>query len=138
MSSSRRFVPFAHWQDRRQRRGLRGELAAIEVLVSRGWELEAHRFRHGRHDLDLVLRREDLIVFAEVKTRRSAVCGSPAEGVSRLKQRILGRAATLWRLRHGRPGDRYRFDVVAVRDLGRGRYEVEQVEDAWRLDWSAC
>jgi putative endonuclease len=138
MPPGRRFVPTALWEDRRQRRGLRGELAAMEFLVSRGWEVEAHRFRLGRHDVDLVVRRDDLIAFVEVKTRRSSVCGTAAESVSPLKRHLLGRVATLWRLRYGRPADRYRFDVAAVRDLGGGRYEVEQVEDAWRLEWSAC
>jgi putative endonuclease len=128
----------AQWQDRRQRRGIRGELAAMEFLISRGWELEAHRFRLGRHDLDLVMRRGNLIAFVEVKTRRSAVCGMAVESVSALKRRILGRVATLWRVRYGRAGDTYRFDVVAVEERGRGRLVVEQVEDAWRLEWSAC
>ncbi len=138
MASIRRFVPTEQWENRRQRLGLRGELAAMEFLISRGWEVEAHRFRLGRHDLDLVLRREHLIAFVEVKTRRSSVCGTAAESVGALKRRILGRVATLWRVRHGRAGDTYRFDVAAVRDLGGGRFEVEQVEDAWRLEWSAC
>ena len=42
-----------------------------------------------------------------------------------------------WRLRHGRTGDTYRFDILAIQDHGGGRYEVEHVEDAWRLGWSA-
>ncbi|MBA3554802.1 MAG: YraN family protein [Gemmatimonadales bacterium] len=138
MTGQRRFVPVGQWVDRRQRRGLAGELAVLEYLVSRGWEIEAHRFRHGRHDVDLVVRRDNLIAFVEVKTRRSSVCGAAVESVSMLKRRILGRVATLWRVRYGRAGDRYRFDVAAVRDLGGGRFEVEQVEDAWRLEWSAC
>jgi putative endonuclease len=138
MPSARRFVPAAEWQDRRQRRGIWGEMAAMKFLISQGWEVEAHRFRLGRHDLDLVIRRGSLIAFVEVKTRHSAVCGTAVQSVSALKRHILGRVAMLWRLRFGRAGDTYRFDVVAVRDLGRGRYEVEQVEDAWRLQWSAC
>ncbi len=113
-------------------------MAAMKFLISQGWEVEAHRFRLGRHDLDLVIRRGSLIAFVEVKTRHSAVCGTAVQSVSALKRHILGRVAMLWRLRFGRAGDTYRFDVVAVRDLGRGRYEVEQVEDAWRLQWSAC
>jgi hypothetical protein len=39
-------------------------------------------------------------------------------------------------LRHGRAGDTYRFDLVAIQDHGGGRYEVEHVEDAWRMGWS--
>ena len=138
MRPRRPFVPSAEWEDRRQRRGLAGERVALAFLVSCGWEVEAHRFRFGRHDLDLVVRRDHLVAFVEVKTRRSSVCGSPLEGVSALKRHILARVAMLWRLRYGRPGDRYRFDVVAVRDLGRGRWSVEHVPDAWRMDWSPC
>jgi putative endonuclease len=110
----------------------------MAYLVSCGYEIESHRFRLGRHDLDLVARRDRLVAFVEVKTRRSGACGSPLEGVSRLKRHILSRVATLWRLRYGRPGDRYRFDVVAVRDGGRGRWEIEHVPDAWRMGWSPC
>jgi putative endonuclease len=138
MPAGRRFVPCAEWEDRRQRRGLAGERVAMAYLISCGWEVEAHRFRFGRHDLDLVVRREDLVAFVEVKTRRSTVCGTPLESVSALKRHILSRVATLWRLRYGRRGDRYRFDLVAVRDGGRGHWELEHVPDAWRLEWSPC
>ena len=92
----------------------------------------------GRHDLDLVIRRERLVAFVEVKTRHSLRCGSAVESVSALKRRLIERVALSWRLRHGRPGDEYRFDLVGVRDLGRGRYEVEHVADAWRMSWSPC
>jgi putative endonuclease len=138
MPGSRRFVPSAQWEDRRQRRGLAGERVAMAYLISCGWDVEAHRFRLGRHDLDLIVRRDDLVAFVEVKTRRSLVCGGPLESVSALKQRLVSRVAMLWRLRYGRAGDRYRFDLVAVRDGGRGRWEVDHVADAWRLEWSAC
>jgi putative endonuclease len=138
MASRSRFTPTAEWVDRRQLRGLAGERAAIGYLTSCGWQVEAHRFRLGHHDLDLVVRRGDLVAFVEVKTRRSAACGSALESVSRLKQRLLGRVAMLWRMRYGRADDRYRFDLIAIQDLGRGRYQLEHVEDAWRLEWSPC
>ena len=138
MRGGRRFVPSVEWEDRRQRRGLAGERAAMAFLIACGWDVEAHRFRFGRHDLDLVIRREELVAFVEVKTRRSTVCGTPLESVSALKRHTLARVATLWRLRYGRPGDRYRFDLVGVRDGGHGRWDVEHVPDAWRLEWSAC
>jgi len=130
------FVPASAWTDRRQVRGLRGERAGMAYLISCGWDIEAHRFRYGRHDLDLVARRNDLVAFVEVKTRHSTACGLPVESVSRLKQRMVGRVALVWRLRHGRPEDRYRFDLLAVLERGRGRYEFEHIADAWRLEWS--
>ncbi len=136
MAPRTRFTPTAAWEDRRQLRGLAGERAAIGYLTSCGWNIEAHRFRLGRHDVDLIIRRGGLVAFVEVKTRRSAACGSALESVSRLKQRVLAKVALFWRVRYGRRNDRYRFDLIAIRDLGAGRYQVEHVEDAWRLEWS--
>ena len=94
--------------------------------------MEAHRFRVGRHDIDLIIRRRDLVVFVEVKTRASLVCGHPLQALGWQKLRSLAWAAECWRARFGRLGDRYRFDVVAIR-LGKGRApEVTHLEDAWR------
>ncbi len=132
--TARRFIPSREWEDARQIRGLAGEHAAMAYLTSCGWSVEAHRFKLGRHDLDLVVRRRSLVAFVEVKTRRSTVFGLAAEAVGWRKQRILGRVAELWLLRHGRPGDTYRFDLVSVTDAGNGRMEVEHTPDAWRLE----
>ena len=130
---TRKFTPTREWEDARQLRGLAGELEALAWLVSRGWEVEAHRFRMGRHDLDLVVRRGHMVAFVEVKTRRGAAAGSPSEAVGLRKQGTLARVAALWSLRYGRPEDEYRFDVVEVFDEGAGRYRVAHLEDAWRL-----
>jgi putative endonuclease len=131
--TTRDFIPTTEWEDLRQLRGLWGERVAIAYLVSCGWEIEAHRFRLGRHDLDLVVRRGNTVAFVEVKTRRSVAQGSGVEAVGRRKQCTIAKVASLWRLRYGRPEDEYRFDVVAVQDHGAGQCSVEHVEDAWRL-----
>ncbi len=43
-----------------------GERAAIAYLTSCGWNVESHRFRMGRHDLDLVARKDHLVALVEV------------------------------------------------------------------------
>ncbi len=118
--------------DPRHRRGVAGELAAARFLAERGWRLEAHRFRFGRHDLDLVVRKGPLVAFVEVKTRRSRRYGSPLEGVGWRKRKVLELGALWWRQRHGRPGDRYRFDLVAVELTGPGAPRITHLADAWR------
>ena len=119
MRAERSFIPTAEWEDARQLRGLAGERVAFAFLTSCGWNVEAHRFKWGRHDLDLVVRREAVVAFVEVKTRRSRACGTPSSRSDGASDVTIGRVAELWRLRHGRPGDVYRFDVVAIRELGR-------------------
>ncbi len=127
MALTRRFIPVSEWQDARQLLGLEGERVAIAYLTSCGWSIEAHRFKLGRHDVDLVIRKARTVAFVEVKTRRSGMCGSGLEAVSPRKQRDIARVASVWLLRHGRAGDEYRFDLVVV-EGGR----VEHVADAWR------
>jgi len=132
MPHARRFTPVSEWTSQRQLLGLEGERLALAYLTSCGWAVEAHRFRAGRHDVDLIVRKGSLVAFVEVKTRRSATCGSGLEAVSRLKQRHLQRVAAFWALRRGRMGDQYRFDILAVEQGEGGAARIDHVEDAWR------
>jgi putative endonuclease len=137
MAGTRSFIPTVEWEDLRQIRGLWGERTAIGYLVSCGWEIEAHRFKLGRHDLDLVVRKGNTVAFVEVKARRSVAQGSAVESVDRRKQSIIAKVASVWCLRYGRPNDEYRFDVVAVHVGAGGCYTIDHVVDAWRCQESS-
>jgi putative endonuclease len=113
-------------------RGLTGEHAALAYLTSCGWSLEAHRFRLGRHDIDLVMRLGKTVAFIEVKTRSGDGFGSPVEAIGSRKQANIARVAEIWRLRFGRPDDQYRFDTVVVRQQPGRAPVVEHLPDAWR------
>ncbi|MHB8079430.1 MAG: YraN family protein [Candidatus Krumholzibacteriia bacterium] len=79
-----------------------------------------HRTRYG--EIDLVARRDDLLVFVEVKTRRGDACGRPEEAVTRAKLARLRRLAAAFLAEVGGGGCcRFRFDVVAVTFGGEGR-----------------
>lgn len=125
--------PVSEWTDPRHRRGYAGERIALAYLQRRGWRIEAHRFRLGHHDLDLVARRASLVAFIEVKTRRSGRFGSALESVGWKKRATLARLGQLWRSRFGRPGDRYRFDVVVVEEGQSSCPQVTHIEDAFRI-----
>jgi putative endonuclease len=126
-------VPVAQWTDPRQRRGLWGERVAMAHLVQRGWIIESHRFRLGHRELDVVARKGRLVAIVEVKTRASDAYGQPAESVLWRKRRTIAQVAEVWRERHGRVGDEFRFDVIEVR-LEGGRPRVTHLADAWRVD----
>jgi len=132
MSPTRRFLPVEAWDDARHRLGFRGEMVALRYLTSCGWSIEAHRFRLGRHDLDLVARRTHVVVFVEVKTRRGSSCGAPLESLGARQRATILRLAEVWRLRYGRPGDTYRFDLIGVLERTGGGHLIEHVPDAWR------
>jgi hypothetical protein len=79
------------WSDPRHLRGLHGEQVAMRYLTFAGWRVTDHRFRMGRLEIDLVARRDRLVAFVEVKTRRNAEFGRPTEAVTWAK-RDLGQA----------------------------------------------
>lgn len=134
MPSTRPAKPVAQWTDPRHRRGYAGERAAISHLLKLGWRIEAHRFRLGHHDLDVVARLGSLVAFIEVKTRRSSRFGQAVEAVGGRKRAVMTRLADLWRVRFGLPGDRYRFDVITVDDRAASSTspQLTHIEDAWR------
>ena len=134
MPAARPRKPVTEWTDPRHRRGYAGEKAAISHLLKLGWRIEAHRFRLGHHDLDVVARLGSLVAFIEVKTRRSSRFGQAVEAVGARKQAVMARLAELWRLRFGLPGDRYRFDVIAIDEGCESSTspQLTHIEDAWR------
>lgn len=108
-----------------------GERVAERWLRARGWCILARRFRSGHRDVDLIARRERVVAFVEVKTRRGLGFGDPAEAVGWRKRRELTRSAQVWIDRCGEPGATYRFDVVAVLVDAPSRVRVRHVQDAF-------
>lgn len=116
----------------RQDFGLLGERIAARWLVRQGWSVLDHRFRAGRRDIDLVMRREQEVAFVEVKARRGAQFGSPVEAVHHRKRLELSRAAQVWVDRFGTEETAYRFDVVGILVEG-DKVRVKYVPNAFPL-----
>lgn len=94
--------------------GNAGERQAENYLRGLGYRILARRFRFAGGDLDLIALDGDCVVFVEVKTRRSAQHGLPAEAVTPAKQRQLARLALAFLKQHRLLDQSARFDVVAV------------------------
>ena len=133
MPAARAPKPVSQWTDPRHRRGYAGERMAMAHLLRAGWRIEAHRFRLGHHDLDLIARQGSLVAFIEVKTRRSSRFGKAVESVGPRKRAVLARLAELWRVRFGFRDDRYRFDVITIEPgiPPSTSAQVTHIENAW-------
>ena len=122
--------------DTRQTLGQTGEDVACAELQQRGYEILARRYRTRMGEIDIVARDGRTLVFVEVKTRTSAVCGSPAEAVTSHKRHQVRRMATDYLWRSGLLDEPCRFDVVAVTmDAVARTRQVEVVADAFAGDW---
>jgi putative endonuclease len=119
--------------DPRHRLGREGERIAERYLKRAGYKILYRNFRAPRGgEVDLVCREGDTLVFVEVKTRTSEAFGTPAEAVTREKERLIARGGLEWlRLLH-HPDIYYRFDIVEVRMAGTDP-EVTLIRNAFTL-----
>jgi len=99
-----------------------GEEIAAQWYAAEGFTVLARRYRTGRGEVDLVVRRGPLLVFVEVKARRGDGWGAPAAAVGAGKLARLRLAARAWLAANpARDAAEFRFDVVAVSFAPGGR-----------------
>ena len=80
-------------QTARQELGAAGEELARRHLEQNGYEFIAANWRRRHGELDLIMRDGNVLVFVEVKTRRSERFGTAEESVSPAQVPRLLRAA---------------------------------------------
>lgn len=91
-----------------------GEAAAVAALRDAGYRILDTNVRLRRGELDVVAEEQGVIVFIEVKSRRSALYGTPAEAVTARKRRTLVGLAAAYLARRALAGRPCRFDVAEV------------------------
>ena len=114
--------------------GLFGEEVVADGLQRAGWKLLGHRVKTRVGEIDLIARRGETIVFAEVKTARPGRFAVEETVDGRQRHRIR-RAAVAWMSTHPREQRgvrRYRFDVFLVRrDEAGAIVRIDHVRDAF-------
>lgn len=116
-------------------RGRFGEELAASHLRSAGFRVLARNFRSRFGEIDIVAGRRDLLLFIEVKARRSTRFGHGLDSVDERKQRRLVQAARWYLARYGTGQERVRFDVIEVHGNDAGDAAVTSwIEGAFRAD----
>ena len=114
--------------------GARGEAAARIYLQRRGYTIEATNYRCRWGEIDIVASQGEVLVFVEVRTRRSNAFGSPQESVTARKRERLVLAAQHYLQEHSTEPN-WRIDLVAVEADGRGVVRrIQHVENAVTTD----
>lgn len=112
--------------------GARGEDLAAQYLRRKGYRIRERNFRCRQGEIDMIAEKAGILVFVEVKLRKSTAKGQPREAVDwRKQQRILG--AAQYYLYSKKINDvPMRFDVIEIYDEARG-LRINQIENAF---WS--
>lgn len=111
--------------------GQRAELAAADYYMTHGYVVRDTNWHpvSSHKEIDIIAQGEGLIVFAEVKARKSADI-DPADAVDAAKIRFLIRAANAYMKTLPFDCD-YRFDIVCVTMSDNNNLQVEVIEDAF-------
>ena len=92
--------------------GRYGEELACAHLMRDGMRIVDRNWRHATGEIDIIARSGRLLVFCEVKTRRSIRFGTPMTAITAAKAHRIKQLARRW----GTPSwaRQRRFDVICV------------------------
>ena len=116
---------------RRKSLGARGEFLAARHLRSKGYKILMCNYRAANAEIDIVCRLGDMLVFVEVKTRRSSEVNQPHRQVNRGKQIRLTRAARCYLAHYKNRQPPARFDVISIIWPEEGQPVIEHIIDAF-------
>lgn len=119
--------------NKHQRFGRFGEDLAVRFLKQKGYRILKTNYRTPFGEIDIIAEDRDVIVFVEVKSRKSAAFGSPAASVDRRKQKKISMSALSYLKSAKKIGIRARFDVVSIRLTDDHSPQIEVIENAFEL-----
>ena len=109
--------------------GRLGEDKAASFLTEKGYEIVERNYRYKKSEVDLICKKQGLLVFVEVKTRSNKAFGEPETFVSHSQQKAILRAAEEYMLENNWPGD-IRFDIIAI-VINKDFDELTHLKDAF-------
>ncbi|MFQ3575949.1 MAG: YraN family protein [Cytophagales bacterium] len=105
--------------------GKRGEQLAKDFLIHNGYVVLEQNYRFKKGEVDLIVMKDNWIVFVEVKLRKNNHFGNPEEFVSNNKIRLVHDCATHYLNEHNLKMN-LRFDIVSITEN-----VIEHFEDAF-------
>ena len=111
-------------------RGRQAEAKAELMLRLKGYRILEKRYRSPVGEIDIVARKGDVLVFIEVKARKTTE--EAFESITQKQRSRIEAAADHWLQSKSSQEFACRFDVIAV---APGRLPAH-MKDAWRPGWS--
>ena len=102
MSEARKFI------------GRYGEDLACDYLRDKGYTIVARNYKIKIGELDIIAKRDNLIIFVEVKTRKSLSYGYGLESITWRKQQTIRKIAEYYYAKLQDPYLKVRIDVLDI------------------------
>jgi putative endonuclease len=119
--------------DRRRLLGQSSEALAAAFLRLSGYRIVQLNYRTPLGEIDIIATEGKVLVFVEVKARRSTRRGSPKAAVTPAKRRKISMVALTYLKSNGQADRSGRFDVVSIQYAAGGPPRIEIVKNAFEL-----
>lgn len=118
-------------RDRRRALGDEGEGQAEAYLRKQGFRILGRNVRSPLGELDLIADDRGILVFVEVKRRRTGAYGGAIEAVGVRKRAKLIQLASQYLAQHRLHDRACRFDVVLIQDDAGSGAAVQHIANAF-------
>lgn len=109
--------------------GQNGEEIAEKFLIKQGYKiLERNRHFLRYCEIDIIALDKDTLVFVEVKTRKSEICGHPLEAITKTKYKNIRTGLSLY-LQENPNYKKFRIDVISV--LLKPKLEIKHLKNIY-------
>ena len=119
-----------------QRFGESAEILAEQMLRKKGYRILDRNVRLPGGELDMIVRQDDMLVFVEVKARRTNNHGGAPYAIHRLKEQRMIKLAAQYMAQHtpetADPGP-CRFDVILCQQNLNGFIDMQHIENAFEV-----
>lgn len=113
--------------------GRYGEQLVVTYLENGGYQIITTNWRCSFGEIDIVARKDKMLVFVEVRSRHAENTEASFESVNKRKQKKLAALANEYIDMHKLDDVLWRIDVIGVAVPRSGKAIIEHVEDA--LGW---
>lgn len=93
-----------------------GETLAVKFLKKQGYKIIQQNYKNKIGEIDIICfnKKENEIIFVEVKSRSSYEFGLPSEAVDFVKQQKIIKTAQVFLTKNNLLNARIRFDVIEI------------------------
>ncbi|ATD54952.1 YraN family protein [Clostridium chauvoei] len=110
-----------------------GEDLAYNYLKSHGYYILKRNFRNRFGEIDLICKKDGIIIFVEVKSRYSSLYGTPIEAITYSKQKQIINLCKYYITLNKLYNYNCRFDVIEIfLNPKNNLFLINHYEDAFR------
>ena len=110
-----------------------GEALARDYLISKGYKILNMNFRNKFGEIDIICKKNNLLIFCEIKSRYTDTFGSPIESITSYKQKQIIKLSEIYLLYKKYQNYNVRYDVIEIIFNNKNAsFKLNHLKDAFR------